>query len=487
MADPQAESDPGKTTPRRLDLQEETLSRSIYVLALPAILENLLFSAVFMADTFIVGWLKDPPSLAATGMVGILMWLLNAPFHALSIAANSLVARCWGEHDFASARRYAGQTLSVSFLLATGILIFTSPYTRGIIERLGGSTDVAALGGMYLRIVLLSIVFGLPMIVSNDVIRATGDTKTPMVFALIMNVINVIASVSLAFGLGPVPALGLAGVAWGTVIARTTGGFLSIGFLCFAKRGAQLRLADLFSFRRKDLARLRNLALPAILDRGYNSVAHLLFMRIVTTLGTVAMAAHNIALQAETIAFMPAVGLSAAVSTIVGQAIGSRKPHIAEITVKRALLWAAGFTLFMGIVFLLTASRFMSIFGATPEVLRVAAICLRISAIEVPFLSFSIILSASLRGAGDTASPFWASLVGILVFRLSAAYLFAIVLGWGMAGIWLATAFDWFARSAGLWVIFRRGLWKSLHEAEKRRYAHRTEENPVASSPRKTE
>ncbi|HUT23776.1 MAG TPA: hypothetical protein VM492_05490, partial [Sumerlaeia bacterium] len=84
-----------------------------------------------------------------------------------------------------------------------------------------------------------------------------------------------------------------------------------------------------------------------------------------------------------------------------------------------------------------------------------------------PFLAFCMLLAGSLRGAGDTRSPLYASLAGIFFFRLGATYLFAIVFGWGLVGVWLATAFDWAARTLCLWWVFRRGVWKLIHEREK--------------------
>jgi len=451
----------------RLDLREEALNRTIWSLSLPAILSNLMFTAVFFCDTLIVGWLRDENCLAATVLVGPMMWLINAPFHALGDAATSLVSRCWGERDFHGARRCGGQSMCLAFLLTSAFLVICWPPAYHIIRWLGGADLVVAIGGHYLRVVLLSIVLGLPMIVATAVIRGTGDAITPMILTTIMNVVNVGASILLAFGAGPIPAFGLIGVAWGTVIARSLGGALSIAVLIFSPKATGLTLRDLVVFSRGPFARVWRLTYPAMLDRLLSSFAHLAFIRMVAVLGTTVLAAHNIALHVESLAFMPAAGISVAVATIVGQAIGAHRAHIADLTVTRTLWWSSLLMGVLGALFVLFAPQFVVIFGATPEVLRLAGLALQVSALELPFLALYMLLAGSLRGAGDTRSPLFASLAGIFLFRLGATYLFAIVFGWGLAGVWLATALDWAARTLCLWWVFRRGVWKLIHEREK--------------------
>ena len=457
--------------PEPLDLREESLNRTLRSLALPAILENLMFTLVFFCDTLIVGWLRDEHALAAAVLAGSVMYLLNAPFYALGIAANSLVARCWGGSDFSRGRRFAGQSLMFSALLAVGLLLVVMPQAGPLIRLLGGEGDVEVMGAMYLRIVLLSSLLGLPMILASGIIRGTGDARTPMRITVVMNLTNIAASVLLAFGIGPLPELGLVGVAWGTVVARSLGGLLALRVLVSRRRGPGLVARDFIDVRWAILTSVVRLAGPAMLDRVLHTLSHLVFIRIVAMLGATALAAHNIAMHVESLAFMPAIGVGSAAATVLGQAMGARLPHVAELAVRRTLIWSGVAMLGLGAVFVLFAPSGVAAFGATPGVLRQAGLALQISALELPFLAFAIILSASLRGAGDTRSPLCVTLVCLVLFRLGVVYLFAIPFGWGLAGVWLGTAVDWAGRTAGLWWFFRRGVWKRIHEEEKRREA----------------
>lgn len=456
---------------RRIDLRTETLNRTIWSLAIPAIGENLMYTLVFLSDTLIVGWLRDENALAATALAGLIMFFVNSPFYALSAATSSVVARCWGEHDFSGARRYAGHSIFSAFVFGLLALVIMYPLARVLIGLLGAEAEVLEPGGRYLRIVLFSAILGLPLIVSNGVIRAKGDTRRPMLITATMNVINVVVSITLAFGLGPVPRMGMSGVAVGTVIARSIGAGLSLGVLFSAKRGIGLGARNILSLQRKAFGRLWHLGYPAMLDRTLHSVGSLIFIRIVAILGTTTLAAHNIALHVESLAFMPAVGMGAAIAAIVGQSIGAQMSHIAELTVKRSLLWSGLFMIGLGTIFVVFAPWGVHAFGATPEVLQLAGVALQVSALELPFLAFSIILSASLRGAGDTRSPLYVTAACLVILRLGVVYLFAISLGWGLPGVWIATALDWACRSFGLWLFFRTGVWKLIHEQEKALYS----------------
>jgi putative MATE family efflux protein len=450
-----------------LDLREKTLSRTLFRLAGPAILENLMFSIVFFADSLIVGWLHSEASLAAAALAGVSMYLVNSPFYALSIATSSLVARSWGERAFDTARHYTGLSLSIAAGLALLIFCVAWPASRGILSLLGAAADVRQLGAPYLRIILLSGIAGLPMIVMNGAIRASGNTRTPMVITILMNVINVVVSLALAFGLGPFEPLGLYGVAWGTVVARTTGGLLSLAVLLSPRVGLGMRARDFALRRSEQLGAIWRLAMPAMVDRVLHTGAHVAFMRIVALLGTTALAGHNIALHVESLAFMPVVGVSMAVVALVGQAIGAGLPDIAEKAVKRGILWSFLLMLAIGAVFVAFAPVGVRVFGATPGVIRLAGTALQIAALELPFLSFAIVFSSALRAAGDTRSPLWVNLFCLVTFRLAGVYLLGVYVGWGLPGVWLATAIDWAARGAGLWFFFRRGAWKYIHQREK--------------------
>ena len=210
------------------------------------------------------------------------------------------------------------------------------------------------------------------------------------------------------------------------------------------------------------LGRLVRVALPNLGETAISRLGYTLFMSMVTGLGTATLAAHQIALRVESLSFMPGWGLSVAAATLAGQALGAGDPERADASVRRTLLLALGLAGLIGVVFAVFGRAIVTIFGSTDEVLDLAGVAVRISAAELPFLSAQMVLAGGLRGAGDTRTPMWVTLAGTALLRLAVVYLFVVVLGWGLAGVWWGTAVDWAGRTALIWVLFRRGKWKKV-------------------------
>jgi putative MATE family efflux protein len=465
-----SDSFPKSGDPSVLDLRPEYLNRTILRLLWPSVAENLLFSAVFFADTLMVAWLRNESALAATALVGVWMLFVNAPFFGLSIGASSLVSRSWGERDFEAARRFAAHALLLAFALTVLQFLATWFPAEAIVRTQGGDPEVVALGFKFLRTILFSTLLGLPMIVAAGILRASGNTRTPMYITLGMNVLNIGVSLCLTFGWGFWEPFGFMGVAWGTVTARTLGGIVMIVALNSQSRGIGLRLKHAVTFNATAMRRVWRQAMPAMLERGLHTLSQVVFMRIVALLGTTVLAAHNIALQVESVAFMPCVGLSFAASAVTGQAIGAGRSDLAEMAVRRTLFWSVVTMIGLGSLFVLFGPWGVHLFRATPEVLRLAGLALQLAALEMPFLAAGFVLVGALRGAGDAHSPLYVTLFCLVVFRIGVVYLFAITFHWGLPGVWVATAVDWAARTAGLWGFFRAGRWKTLHAREKHRF-----------------
>jgi putative MATE family efflux protein len=186
------------------------------------------------------------------------------------------------------------------------------------------------------------------------------------------------------------------------------------------------------------------------------------FMRMVSSLGTASLAAHQIAMNVESLSYMPGFGLTVAATTLVGQALGAGKKDLAEAGIRRTMTFALVVMGNMALVFGLFGPQVVRAFGATPEVLALAGLAVRIAALEQLPIAVQMVVSGSLRGAGDTRTPMVVTVVGTLLFRVSAVYLLAIVLDLGLAGVWLGTAVDWTGRAILLYLLFQRGTWKRI-------------------------
>jgi len=442
--------------------RRDSLTRTVVTLALPAVAENLLVTAVFFVDALFVGWLRDDVALAAVGLGSVVMFVANGFFEALGVSATALVARAWGEGDREGAARAGAQSLAVTFLLAAAMMALLLPLADDFLAVLGATAEVVEAGALYLRLILSTSLLSFPLMVANSIMRGAGDTRTPMWITLVMNGWNVVVAGILVFGLGPAPALGLAGVGWATGTARALGGILALAVLFGGRTRLRVKPAALWHWDRALLWRLVRLALPNLGETAISRLGYTLFMSMVTGLGTATLAAHQVALRVESFSFMPGWGLSVAAATLAGQSLGAGDPERAEASVRRTLALALGMAGAIGLLFALFGRSIVAIFGSTPEVLEPAGLAVRISAAEVPFLSAQMVLAGGMRGAGDTRTPMWVTLAGTAFLRLAVVYLFVEVLGWGLAGVWWGTAVDWAGRTALIWALFRRGRWKGV-------------------------
>lgn len=446
----------------KLVLTRENILYNVVKLALPAVTENLLVTMVYLADTLLIGRLKDPAALAAVSLGGLFLNIATQLFSAISVAATTLVAHAWGGARYEQARRIAAQAILFAILFAAGAIALMWPSASALLQLMGASTRATAMGSMYMRIILVASLLGFPMLVLNGIMRGSGDTRTPMTITLVMNVWHVLVAALLIFGMGPFPTLGLSGAAWATASAQLLGGSFALFLVMSGKRFLKLHWRDVLHWDRQLMGQILRLSMPTASESLVMRLGFTLFMRIVSSLGEVPLAAHQIAVNVESLSFMPGFGLSVASTTLVGQSLGARKPELAEESIRSTMRISIVLMGAVGVIFALFGPALASIFGSTPEVLALAGNAVRIGALEQLPIAVLMVVAGSLRGAGDMRTPMLATLVGTLFFRVPMVYLFAIVFRWGLNGVWLGTAVDWTARATLIYLLFRKGTWKRL-------------------------
>ncbi|MBC7223510.1 MAG: MATE family efflux transporter [Anaerolineae bacterium] len=430
-------------------------------LAWPAIVEQLLNMTVGLVNTYLVGHL-GATALAAVGLGDQVVTLFSILFSSVAVGATAVVAR----HVGAEERHVADVVGSQSILLAVGMgavsALAAGLLAGPLLRLLGAAPDVVAAGAVYLRIIAGTMLLMSVMFVGNAVLRGAGDTRTPMLVMLGVNGVNIVVAYALVNGVGGLPRLGVAGSAIGAATARGLGGVAVVAILL--RRRAAVRLVPRYVARpvAHHLRRILAVGLPAGAEQLSLRIALLIFASLVTRLGTVAYAGHQVALMLMSLSYMPGWGFSVASTTLVGQALGAGRPDEAErsallSTMMNVLVMAAiGFLLFLG------ARPAAAIFTNEPAIIQQAVLALRTFAFAQPFLGIGFVLAGALRGAGDTRSVLFLTSVPLWLVRLPLAYLLGMAMGLGLVGIWAAADADWLLRSGLLWWRFRRGRWKTL-------------------------
>lgn len=446
--------------------EKASLRRQVMTLAWPAVIENLLVMSVGIADTAMVGRL-GPAYLAGIEVANRLVNLGLTIFAAVLIGTTALVARSTGANDTRTANEAMRQALVLVVLIAVPLLSLATVYAEAsvaFVMLMQESPDQAVIeaGTVYLRITIPFLMFALLMMTVNSCLRGAGDTRTPMVITGISNVINIIGNYILIYGAGPIPAMGVAGAAWSTNIARFIGAVLVFKAV-YAGRGVlSIRFHDRFRFDADIIRRIVRIGVPAAVEQGLMRGAQLVYGMIVAGMDTVSIAAHAVALTAESISFMPGSGFSLAATTLVGQNLGAGDPDRAEQSGYESGKMATLVMSSMGVLFFLFPHFFVRLFSRDPEVIDLAAQCLRIVAVSQPALAWVMTLAGGLRGVGDTRWVMLITLAGFWGVRVTLAYILATTTNLGLIGAWLAMITDLFVRAALFAWRFRHGGWKEI-------------------------
>lgn len=448
---------------------KEHIFRTIEV-AWPCILEYMLVSLVVYADSFMVSSLGTNAT-ASVGINSSVTWLINALSSGLAVGGTVLVANNLGAGKREAANEAAEQTLGISFILSlllTVFMVLASPY---IPKLMGAEQAILADAVSYLKIYSFSIFALFCGLIVSGILRGAGDTKTPMKVQITANVIHIILNIFLIYGPWTLKlfngvninvwgaGLGVRGAAISTAISQTAAG-LVLCFLVFDKRQVvYVELKNLFKFKPSVIKKILSIGAPAAGERVSISVGQLLFQKIVSGLGTVAVAANFLALMAESISYMPVNGLSVSATTLVGQSLGAKNKEDALTYAKINLIAAAIFGSIALVGLIVFSESLLGIMSKDLEVIRVGASSLKYMAMAEPLFCINVVLVGILRAAGDTKIPLLSSVIGVWLVRIVSAYFFAYILGFGLQGAWMGMGLDHVSRFILLIFRYLRKQW----------------------------
>jgi putative MATE family efflux protein len=435
--------------------------RTLFVLAMPVLAEQLLNTFVGLFDTYLAGRISADAT-EAIGLSAYVGWLVSMIVMLVGTGTTALVSRHEGAGEHGKANLFANQSMTLAAML--GLFLFVLVYTLAPwfawYCRMGGEAYRITVN--YLRVDAVGHMFMSLTLVGCAALRGVGNMRTPMYLFAIINTVNVIASFTLVYGLGPFPALGVQGIVGGTVTARVLGAFLILLLLAQGSAGLKLCRGELpLAWGRA--WRILRIGLPAAADGATMWTGHFIFLAIITNLADDPLrqayfAAHIIAVRVEAFTYLPAVAWGSATATMIGQALGARNPARAKRTGHEGVLQCGLLSLVITVLFFLGASFVYEQMSLDPQVRAEGTGPFRILALFQPLLVTSIVYIHGLRGAGDTRFPLLITLVGILI-RLSAGSIFGLVLHGGLLGAWMGMFGDMCWRAGAAAVRHTRGKW----------------------------
>ncbi len=436
-------------------------------LSLPAVAEQTLFMVVGVVSTIFVGQISKE-AISAVGLVNNLAGFIMVIFVALSTGSTVLVARLIGQDEADTAKDTLRQSVVMGAVLAFVISVILFFCAAPVINLFFGRAEASVLNmaAVYFRITMVTFPLALVNIIISGCMRGAGDTKTPMLIANIVNIVNVLLGLILIFGIDipgiHIPGGGIVGAAWAVAISRAVGGVLSIGALYLPRNSLKSDLLKNFQFNTALIKRILKVGLPAAMEQIVMQGGFLLLQVIISGMGTIAIAVFQICMSINSISYIPVWGFGIGATTLVGQSLGAGKPHIAEkcgwSTVKIGIVVI---TVLTAVIFVFP-EMLISIYNSDPEVIKTGAAAIRIFSLSQPFLAVVVVISGSLRGAGDITYVMVTGFIGIWCFRVLVTVLLDTFFHMGIHGVWIAYCADFFIRSLMYLVRFRRGRWKSI-------------------------
>jgi putative MATE family efflux protein len=443
------------------DYTEGPIGRSIVLLAIPMVLEMLMESIFVVVDIFWVAHLGENAvdAVATVGLTESMLTLIYAIAIGLGIGATATVARRIGEHDTDGAARAAVQVIALGLIVSLIISVVGVIFAPRLLQAMGGSPWVVQEGVGFTRMMFAGNASIVLLFLINAIFRGAGDAAIAMRVLWLANLCNIILGPLFIFGIGPFPELGVMGGAVATTIGRGTGVLYALTRL--------VRSGGRFDITRQHLklepaimGRLLRLSATGTFQVFIGMASWIGLIRTLSSFGSDAVAGYTIGIRVIVFALLPSFGMGNAAATMVGQALGAKKPDRAEKAV-----WLAGFynMIFLGIVglvFVIFAPQIIRSFIDDPKVVPYGIDCLRIVAYGFLFYAYGMVLTQSFNGAGDTWTPTVINLFVFWLWELPLAYVLAIMFGIGPRGVFIAitVAFSTLALVSAL--VFRRGNWK---------------------------
>ena len=443
------------------------LQLSIWELAWPTILTNLLYSVIGIVSIKLIG------SLGASAVASVttghrIFFALQAILMAVSAGTTAMVARSWGAKDYDEAARVTSVSLWIGNIVA---LILTLPcflFAKEIASVFGLDEETTRQAGEFIRYLsVFNVAFAVNMILSAA-LRAAGDTRTPLWIGVLTNIVNVALLYVLVFGHFGFPEFGVAGAA----LANGLSFLAAAGILLALWYGKKLKVAvgGVGSLTQRRVRQLVDIGYPAGVEQFVFQIGFIAFLWLVAFYGTAPYAAYGIGVQILSLSFVVGFGFSIAGATLVGQYLGAGDPKGATKQGWKATYYAIASMVALSIVIFIYAEPIARFLIDDEEVVRLTVIFIYILGVAQPLMAIEFSLGGALRGAGDTRFPLITTMSGLIGVRVGLAAMFAWM---GLSVVWIFAALigDYLVKACMLVWRFRSGKWRQIFTESENKFA----------------
>ena len=429
---------------RRFKNYNKEMLLVIWALAWPTMLEQLMQTAVQYIDTAMVGSLGTQAT-AAVGSTSTVAWLIGSTVSAISVGFLSFIARACGANDKEAAKHASSQAALATLVVGVVLTVVVLALSPNVPVWMQVDPEIQAIATTYFFILYVPMLPRTASIIFGTVLRAAGDTKTPMKIGVGVNVINIVLNFLLIyptrtisiFGLSFTmfgAGLGIVGAAIASAISFTYGG-VYISYVVWKH--------PLVSFKghslkpdAKILKPCLKVAFPNMLQRFGTSLGYVAFASMINSLGEISTAAHTIANTVESAFYIPGYGMQTAAATLAGNAYGAEDEQKMKDLATMFIPLEIGLMAISGSLLFALAPSLMGIFSKSEEVIVLGSTVLRMVAVSEPFYGFSIIIEGFMQGVGRTKEPFVYNIIGMWCIRIVGTWICIHYLDMGLISAW---------------------------------------------------
>ena len=399
------------------DMTMGSPTRNLIRFSAPLLIGNMAQQLYSTVDSIVVGHYVGDGALAAIGASNPVLNLLLVLFMGVSVGASVMASQYFGAKERDNLSHTIGATITATFVTSVIIMIVGPLITSPIMGLLQTPEDIYKMACEYLVILFAGIIGSAYYNIISGVLRGLGDSIMPLVFLLVACGLNIGLDVWFVAGF----QWGVAGVAWATIIAQLISGLLCLWRL--------LKMKDLFTLTWRGLwprayfvKKLATLGLPSGLTQAIFSLAMIIVQSLTNSFGTYVLAANTAVMRVDGFAMMPNFTFGTAMTTYTGQNMGAGRLDRTEKGAKSGMIMGLGVSVVLVGLILLFGRYLLILFTDTPEVIDLGVRMLRTLALGYIAMAVTQILSGVMRGAGDTMTPMWISLITTVAVRVPVAY-----------------------------------------------------------------
>ena len=435
--------------------------RALFTLIWPLLLEQTLSVTMGMADTLMVAGVGEA-AVSSVSLVDSLNILIIQILSALATGGAVIASQYLGRRDEENASRSAAQLYSVLGISTVAVGVVCMLLSRPILRMVFGSIDedVMRFAQQYFLISAVSYPFIGLYNGGAALFRSMGNSKISMQISFLMNIINIVGNAVCIFGF----KMGVDGVAWPSVVSRVVAAALILR-KCY-REDAVLTVPKTLRLDGGMAKRILGIGIPSAFENSLFEAGRILVVSMISTFGTVQIAANAVANNLDGMGVIPGKALSLAMITVVGRCIGARDDEQAVYYTRKLTVWSY---IAMGLsngAILLFLHKLIGIYALSGETMVLSELLVRIHAgFAILLWTLSFVLPNALRAANDVKFTMVVSILSMACWRLGFSYLLCVRMGWGAVGVWVAMVIDWTCRVTCFVLRFRSGAWKTKYQA----------------------